>query len=1270
MIFINNQKTMLMKRRFLFLLMASLISTASFAQGWTKPEINESMFASEFIPSQDGDSTIYYLYNVESKAFFTQGNAPGHSKWATNAVLSDAGNPVMVYKYLTADEEGNMVWDNKSYVIKNYYAAKTKWFDIFIDGILNVMIDRNAQANYMWEFEPQGNGVYYIKSADVNPDYNVAKLSVELGEEYTQLYLGFDEIDDDYLNSGIMPLSPGVPVDEVALAYHVPHVKWAFIPAETYQDYKVQLEFYQLAESLGDLITQTIEEYPEIDTTPYLAVYNNTASSAEELQAAIDKLKVERREREVYHALDGASEDNPKDATILLVNPSFENINADGTYKEKEPNVPGWIHEVEKYTNNRTSTAGHRYPYRGQDLPADYDGPIMSHFLEIWRKAADVNKDANEYPLGESGGTIHQVIKDLPAGKYSFTCNAMACCQIYGLEDGGFYKNPVDNVFLYAKGGTVETKQKIATEENFPEHFNITFVHSGGDIELGVRFDHTCATWVCLDEFTLTYYGEITGDPEKIALWAAINDAESTYPDMEEVYANTEVKEQFQTALDEAKEASDNFQQYREALATARTALQKSVNDYKAFKSYIQECEKVMNEYGDNPEYEPLTGELGDMLMEWEEAYNDGTATSEEIAGYKGVVQKKLLDFKITLVKVGDITDLLVFNPNFDYSKGISGWTVNNVVDGDLNNGTGQGRNLLHLDDLGELGENGTLYSNVLKEMNKTFELSQTLENMPAGCYTFTLNAFERNGDIDNALNLFLEAGGKGAGDTAGSLAYIFANDEQTLFNNLWAGAQDEVVWATDKGTDDGVTITTQDVTRDAYPGKYIPDTTTSANFFFNLWNAYFTSVSVYLPEQGTLKFGIKKDKAGDSFMVMDNMRLYYNGNEVSSFEGAINDMIARLSNVLPTDGTAFGNDASEKVAASIAELQAAKGGDEVTACATALANAKEVLAYAQGSVKAYKAIQDNSETLYANMEQYVETATPSVYEQATALVDIALDALSSKNLGNEEAEALAAKIAGIAALLKVENFDGASSETPADMSAMIVNATFDTVGDFTGWQGTAFGAGGDTSTCAEMYNKTYDTYQDILGLPAGYYTLKVQGFYRRGEINIENEIEAVNPDSALNAILYAYTPNDTVQTNVQSISTGAVAQAIGGGTTVQANAGLVPNSMVSAVDWMDAGYYTGNEVAIELKEGDALRIGVKKTVAITNDWSIFDNFQLIYTGTDKPVVGIEEIVTSDKLAGTGVYDLTGRMIADSLDSLDNYKGIVISGGKKKLIIR
>lgn len=1247
--------------------MATLVSAVGFAQGWVKPEINESMFVSEFIPSEDGDSTIYYLYNVESKAFFTQGKAPIHSKWETNAILASKGNPVMVYKYLAADAEGNMVWDNKSYVIKNYYAAKSKWFDIFIDTFTNVMIDRNKQANYMWEFEPQGNGVYYIKPGDVNPDYNVTLLAELLAEGYTQLYFGFDEIDEDYYNSGIMALSPGVPVDEAAIGDHVPHVKWAFISEDSYKAYVEQLAFYDLASSLGDLIAQTAEEYPEVDLTSYQTVYNNTSSTEEELQAAIDALNAARREYEVLHALDGASEENPKDATILLVNPSFENINADGTYKEKEPNVPGWIHEVEKYTNNRTSTAGHRYPYRGQDLPADYDGPIMSHFLEIWRKAADVDTANEEYPLGESGGTIHQIIKNLPAGKYSFTCNAMACCQIYGLEADGFYKNPVENVYLYAKGGTVETKQKIATEENFPEHFDITFVHSGGDIELGVRFDHTCATWVCLDEFTLTYYGSITGDPEKVSLWAAINDAQNAYPDLDAVIANVDAKDQFQTALDEAMDASDNYQQYRESLATARTALQKSVNEYKTFKSYIDECLAVMEEYGSDDAFLPLTEELGDILMEWEPAYDEGTATSEEIASYAGLVQKKLLDFKISLVDVGDITDLLVFNPNFDYSKGISGWTVNNVVAGDLNNGTGQGRNLLHLDDLGELGENGTLYSNVLKEMNKTFELSQTLENMPAGCYTFTLNAFERNGDIDNALNLFLEAGGKGAGDTAGALAYIYLNDEQTLFNNLWAGAQDEVVWATDKGTDDGVTVTTQDVTREAYPGKYIPDTTTSANFFFNIWNAYLTSVSVYLPEDGTLKFGIKKDKAGDSFMVMDNMRLYYNGNDVNAFTNTINDMISRLEKVLPADDL-YGNDAAERVSASVAELQNALAGDDVMACVAALANGKETLAYAQGSVMAYKAIFDNVQILIDDIELFAETASPSVYEQALNLVGEAENVLTDKSLNNEEAEALAAKIVSVAALLKVENFDDASAENPADMSAMIVNPTFDTVGDFTGWQGTAFGAGGDTSTCAEMYNKTYDTYQDIYGLPAGFYTLSVQGFYRRGEIAVENSIDAENPDSALYATLYVATPADTVETAMQSISTGAVAEAIGGGTTVQANAGLVPNSMVSAVDWMESGYYTGNQVTIEVKEGEALRIGVKKTVAMTNDWSIFDNFQLFYTGNEVPVVGIEEIRATGETAAKGVFDLTGRKIANKLSEINGYRGLVIYNGNKLLL--
>lgn len=190
-----------------------------------------------------------------------------------------------------------------------------------------------------------------------------------------------------------------------------------------------------------------------------------------------------------------------------------------------------------------------------------------------------------------------------------------------------------------------------------------------------------------------------------------------------------------------------------------------------------------------------------------------------------------------------------------------------------------------------------------------------------------------------------------------------------------------------------------------------------------------------------------------------------------------------------------------------------------------------------------------------------------------------------------------------------------ASVENPKDVSDMIENATFDVIGDFHGWSGTAFGAGGTTSTCAEHYSKNYDTYQDVNGgkdVPNGIYRVGVYGFYRAG--SLDNDYATLGKAEYRNSKLYAYTPQDTLYTGVPALSTWAVEGSQLGGLQIGTTGLYVPNSMKEFTDWEDAGAGHEVELIVPVLDGK-LRIGVKKDVLIDTDWSIFDNFRLTYYG-------------------------------------------------------
>lgn len=203
-------------------------------------------------------------------------------------------------------------------------------------------------------------------------------------------------------------------------------------------------------------------------------------------------------------------------------------------------------------------------------------------------------------------------------------------------------------------------------------------------------------------------------------------------------------------------------------------------------------------------------------------------------------------------------------------------------------------------------------------------------------------------------------------------------------------------------------------------------------------------------------------------------------------------------------------------------------------------------------------------------------------------------------------------------------NASKATVDEPKDMSALIVNATFDKVGDFTGWKGDSFGAGGATSTCAERYNMNFDTWQQIDDMPVGVYQLSVQGFYRPN--GTEGSWAAYKNGTDRNVLLYAANikddpaDNDTltspitnifygIEPNNNSVSSASLATYVDGDDTY-----YLPNSMVAAVDYFNAGYYKDNKVLFPVTQGSA-KIGVLKTVKAGTDWSIFDNFALTYYG-------------------------------------------------------
>ncbi len=217
------------------------------------------------------------------------------------------------------------------------------------------------------------------------------------------------------------------------------------------------------------------------------------------------------------------------------------------------------------------------------------------------------------------------------------------------------------------------------------------------------------------------------------------------------------------------------------------------------------------------------------------------------------------------------------------------------------------------------------------------------------------------------------------------------------------------------------------------------------------------------------------------------------------------------------------------------------------------------------------------------------------------------------------------------------------------DYTGHIVNPTFEGNSKL-GW------SGGPTVDydCAEKYNTAFDVYQVIEGLPQGQYLLTCQGFYRAG--NTANAASThKNGTEKLNAILYAK-GTEEVSTPLQSIIEEAGQKgAIG---VMATGFGYVPNTMEQTSAYFRAGLYP-NSLTCTVGEDGKLRIGVKKSALIGEDWTIFDNFTLTYLPVEEPdaIPSLPSAATAPK----GIYTLQGTKIAAS--NLQS-RGIYIMDGK------
>ena len=1241
------------------------------AQSWAEPEI----------PTEGSEPTsgrVYRVKNVEEGLCLGYGTV--WFGWNTTAMLVDpeAQDPLS----FTLTEEFDAEGASLGWTFKNFDGPWPNQY-VFVSGNgiegFAMHVDNPTDVHRYFELLKQENGNYHIRVAAQVDTYGQS--AVEDWESKCWGWGGYE----DATGQNFAVYASVKPEDGF-------FCDWQFIDMTVYQ---AKLELYNLTITVD-------EEGLNVDYEQFAEAYNGNDIDA--LNAAVQSLKELISTARAYAILefgeDGVnppSRENPADATSLIVNNDFSLGNSNG-----------WTCTFVSGTN-ATNVGYQGASYTNGDVQ-------ISQFIEAWaQNGTKFNENVNFSVIGD--GELSQTMYSLPAGLYKFTVDCIAVQQYVGSE------NPVKGVQLFATGGELEEYKEIATGNGLPEHYEITFVSTGGDVKLGLRTVNATANWIAADNFTLTYYGEVNDDPEKIILDQHIADLDEKYGDMEDVRANSAVKENYQSVRDAAANATEDYATHTAALTEAAAALDASIADYVRLKSIYDKWD-AKREYLDGTEnFGEVASELADVLAPIEEGYNNGTYTAEDIDALEEEMSRIFAESIGKYVQPGDDLTFLLQNPGFEYDN--SGWEVSNYDGtGSISAGNHRwgGQNIILPE--GFIKEGGeevmaqeTLVSGCNEIWRGAFKYQQTIVNMPAGLYTLSCKGFQRNEDNQSdtsvpaaAAELFaITADG---GIQTQKFANIFGDCSETMLYNGTSEGDYGVAYGGGVGTETDLN------TAGPANGMYYPNGMCGASAHFAA-GYYKQEFNFFLTEMSNVIVGARC-QADYYWTLFDDFQIVYKGSGASVYAELIQKYIDQADAMPdqedPETGNVLTQEALNNLEAAIENGNAViDKGENATEeeCRAAIAQLQAAIDAATTTMQLTSKLH-NTWALYHDYRMDEIESSDVAFGALLDEIDACFNGEGFES--DAEVEAYMQKIPE--AFTKYVQFDHlttATEEEPADITDVIYNpngVSYTEVNESGNYVGVgAEGWDWDTSLSApgygadggeapdgersfiEFYQATFDYHQTIRGLAPGYYVVGVQGFYRDGSVaridSCMNHVEGYEERKVVE--LYA---NDAVTSllpitaDIQAY-TDFVLNVDGGPTDKSAlitvvgeeeNQELYIPNMVSVASRAFYADVYHNYLQFEVKEGqNEVTIGIRKSdnqnvaadpengieAVAYGDWTMIDTWTLKYLGTNAPTqdqtTAIMGVETSAPVAAA-IFNLAGQRVAKA------QKGIYIINGKKVVI--
>ena len=554
---------------------------------WTAPTMNFKTFA-------DGDTV--YFYNVKSGMFLTEGNS-----YKTQSSIGTTGTPFAPLK----QTDGSYLMINKP-AVAGGTKTPTGWSKMFADNYTTypgaAYLDEGSQGHDHWIFYPKDDGSMEISlDTTLTADLGVTRLGWDGGKN-TVVYPILDMANDTSANYGAV---------------------WKTV---IYKDPSVALFIAKTA--LSKAMTAAVTAGFSIDT--YLAVYNNEASTTEQITTAATELTAKVNN----FGLNGASDDNPKDATSYIKAADCSTLT-------------GWTatavaNNWQTQTNNGCTTGTYKF---------------SQPYIERWVAG----------PGKLSNGKIYQTITGLPNGSYSLSVLVNAAQQSSNTDTQ-------KGTFVFAKSGSSADSTEVSTYADNPELAKIDMIVTDGTLTLGYETINTTCNWVGLDTWTLTYYGNGTGII-KSTLKASIDAATI----LTESGMNEDIMNQLSDAISNATSvyqttdaSTEDITAQITALSTAVLNAKSNISAYAALKVAIDSANYVLNNF-DTKIYS--TSELSDFMLSGD--YSDSYETFAYSTDVCNATTKAILaEVKKTIysgIKEGGDVTFIIQNPNFTTNS--AGWS-------------------------------------------------------------------------------------------------------------------------------------------------------------------------------------------------------------------------------------------------------------------------------------------------------------------------------------------------------------------------------------------------------------------------------------------------------------------------------------------------------------------------------------------------------------------------------------------------------------------